>query len=502
MRAGDAPLSEPALETEGVLGTATLTRRLKVIAGGLALLLAGLVVNLTYIQVIDAPALAAHPANTRALAREIRQERGAVLTSDGVVLARSVPQGDLFSREYPAGTLAAHVIGYYSPQLGRAGVEAALDRELAGERSFESFADAVDAAAGLPVTGNDVVLTIDSRVQAAAEAQLQGRRGSIVAIDPATGAVLAMASSPTFEPATVEDQWQALSTESMPAPLVNRAVDSLYPPGSTFKIVTLTGALADGVVTPSTAYSGRSPIEIGGADVTNYGGGSYGATTVREATRRSINTVYAQVAVDLGAEGLVSQAESFGFSQEPPIEIPAEASWMSRPDLMTTWELAWAGVGQPVGEHEGPIGPSVTPLQMALVAAGLGNDGVVMRPHLVERVVGHAGQTLTSTTPEEWTRAVDAETAGIVRDIMVEVVRSGTGTRASIPGVSVAGKTGSAEVGKDVQTHAWFICFAPAEDPVIAVAVVLEEAGTGGRNAAPAAKVVLETALGSTGDGS
>jgi peptidoglycan glycosyltransferase len=346
----------------------------------------------------------------------------------------------------------------------------------------------------LPVAGNDVGLTIDSRVQAAAEAAVVGQAGACVALDPKTGAVLAMASNPTYDPGTVRTEWEALSSDGE-APLVNRAAQALYPPGSTFKVVTLTGALAAGVATPETTYPGPASMDIGNAPVTNYGGSNYGEVTVRKATMSSINTVFGQLAVDLGARDLVAQADRFGFGTEVPLEIPTTTSLMPDPREMTVWETAWAGVGQPVGEHESPPGPQTTALQMALVAAGIANDGVVMRPYLVQRITDQAGRVLSRTEPRAWMTATDPATAETVTGIMVDTVKAGSGTRAAIPGVTVAGKTGTAEVGKSVETHAWFIAFAPAEDPRIAVAILLENAGVGGRVAAPAARGVLEAAL-------
>lgn len=498
MRAGDEGTgrAEQLATTgaTGALGRVAVARRLAAVTRVLAFALVAVVVNLTYLQVVAAPALASHPANTRRIADEIRQERGAILTHDGVVLAQSVPAGRAFERRYPGGALAPHVVGYSSPTYGRAGIEAAMNEVLAGRRMFASMRDLVDALAGTPVAGNDVRLTIDSRVQQAAVAALEGRRGACVVLDPRDGRVLALASSPGFDPATVDDDWGRLSQDPA-APLLNRATQSLYPPGSTFKVVTLVGAVGTKLVTPSTTFPGPARIEVGGAPVTNYGGEGYGTVTVERATASSINTVFAQIADRMGPDLLVQTAQGFGFGEQPPLEVPAKASLMPDPREMTRWETAWAGVGQPVGEHPSPPGPQVTALQMALVAAGIANDGVVMRPYLVEAITDPAGRTLSTAHPKPWKTACDAQTAGTVRDMMVAVVRSGSGTRAAIKGVSVAGKTGTAEVGKGAQTHAWFIAFAPAEEPRVALAIVLENAGVGGRVAAPAAKPVLETAL-------
>ncbi len=311
-----------------------------------------------------------------------------------MVLAESIQEGEFYARQYPQGDLASHVVGYYSTQYGRSGMEAAANESLTGQRDFSTFRDAIEAAAGLPVPGRDVVLTIDADVQRAAEQALEGYRGAVVVIDPQTGDVLAMASSPAYDPGQVEDSWDSLAADAE-APLYNRAAQSLYPPGSTFKPVTLTGAFGAEIADADTTYPGPSSMEIGNAPVTNYGGANYGEITLREATAKSVNTVFAQLAVDLGASDLVAQSEAFGFNEEPPLEIPSAASLMPDPAEMTEWETAWAGVGQPVGEHESPPGPQSTALQMALVAAGIGNGGVVMEPQLVERITDQAGRVVS-----------------------------------------------------------------------------------------------------------
>jgi cell division protein FtsI/penicillin-binding protein 2 len=197
----------------------------------------------------------------------------------------------------------------------------------------------------------------------------------------------------------------------------------------------------------------------------------------------------------MGPERLVEQADAFGFDHDNPFELPVKMSLMPDPAEMTTWETAWAGVGQPVGEHDSPPGPQATALQMALVASGIANRGAVMRPFTIASVQDPAGRMLATTKPRTWLEATDPATAATVRNLMVGVVERGSGTRARIPGVAIAGKTGTAEAGKSVGTHAWFIAFAPAENPTVAMAIVLENAGVGGRDAAPRAKPVLETAL-------
>jgi peptidoglycan glycosyltransferase len=498
MRAGDDTPAEGAESIStgqtGVLGHLALTRRVTGVAWLVTLLTCALVANLTYVQVVQAQALNNDSRNTRNLEKELRAERGAILTRDGVVLARSekLPNGQ-YRRTYPAGSLAAHLVGYYSVRYGRAGIEAAANDSLAGHRSYATFADVMDDALGRPVAGNDVVLTIDSRVQRAAEKALGGRRGAVVVLDPNTGAVLALASNPAFSPALVDSQWARLS-KSADAPLLDRATSALYPPGSTFKVVTLTRTLSSGLAGPSTVLPAPGVLEIGGGKVTNFEGAGYGSATLAQATRSSINTVYAQLADRMGAAALVDQARAYGFDSPVPFELRVQASLMPAPETMTRWETAWAGVGQPVGA-ELVKGPVATPLQMALVAAGVANGGVVMRPYIIDHVADAAGRPVATTAPRAWTTATDPATAAAVRDLMVQVVKSGSGTRARISGVEVAGKTGTAEVAKGLGTHAWFLAFAPAAGPGCALAIVLENAGVGGRVAAPAAKPVLEAAL-------
>ncbi|MEI7815486.1 MAG: penicillin-binding transpeptidase domain-containing protein, partial [Coriobacteriia bacterium] len=247
--------------------------------------------------------------------------------------------------------------------------------------------------------------------------------------------------------------------------------------------------------TPETVLPGPGSMDIGNAPVTNFEGGSYDKIDLTTATMKSVNTVFAQIAVKMGAPALVKQANQFGFDTKVPYELPAKISLMPDPAEMTIWETAWAGVGQPVGEHDSPAGPQSTVLQMALVASGIANDGVVMAPYVVGSVRDRVGRDLAGARPKAFTTATDPATAQQVTAIMQKVVSGGSGTRAQIDGVVVAGKTGTAEVGKGQPTNAWFIAFAPADNPTVAMAIMIEGGGIGGQVAAPAAKPVLQAAL-------
>lgn len=501
LRAGHEGTGDEEMQTLsadlGVLGRLALGKRLTRVTAMIALLLTALVVNLTWVQVVNARTLNNHVANTRNLAKEARQARGSIVTSDGIILAQSVQNADgTYSRTYPQGSLAANIVGYYSTRYGRSGIEAAENDVLAGgQRQFASWSDVFDAAIGRPVPGNDVVLTIDSRIQKAAEDALAGKTGACVVLDPRTGAVLASASSPTYNPAEIDAAWESLHASTAGSPLLDRARMSLYPPGSTFKVVTLTGALSSGVATPESQYEGPGTLEIGGAPVRNFEGGSYGSIDLTTATMKSVNTVFAQVAVQLGPQKLVGQAEAFGFNKAIPFELSVKKSLMPDPAQMTTWETAWAGVGQPVGEHSSPAGPQTTVMQMAIVSASIANGGTAMAPYAVAAVEDTLGQEISRTQAEKLGTATDAQIAATVAAIMQKVVESGSGTRAKISGVNVAGKTGTAEVGENVPTNAWFIAFAPAEQPTVAMAIMIEGGGVGGQVAAPLARSVLEAAL-------
>ncbi|NTU89741.1 MAG: FtsW/RodA/SpoVE family cell cycle protein, partial [Actinobacteria bacterium] len=499
LRAGD---EGTGIETEmqgtatldgGVLGRSALGKRLTQLVAIVAVLFALLIANLTYIQIVKADEYRSMPSNNHTLAKTAQSERGAILSSDNVVLAQSVLSDDgvTYTRVYPSGTLASHVLGYASTQYGLAGVEASANESLTGSSDFASWSDAIRALAGSTTSGNDVVLTIDSTIQAAAEAALEGEVGAIVALDPETGAVLALASSPTYDPGDISALLDG-STES--DALYNRATQALYAPGSTFKIVTLATALETGIATADTVYSSPGVMEIGGGEVTNFEETSHGDITLTQATAVSSNTVFGQVAVQIGAENLVKYSEKFGINDKLGQDFTVTNSLMPIASEMTEWETAWTGVGQPVGEHESPAGPQVTVMQMALIGSAIANDGVAMNPYLVEKVMTPEGLTVSTTSAQVYGTVVSSSTARKTIDILAQAIAGGSGGAAKIEGVNVAGKTGTAETNKE-QDDAWFVGMAPAEDPKVVIAVIIEEGGTGGGTAAPKAKLVMEAAL-------
>ena len=368
---------------------------------------------------------------------------------------------------------------------------------LTGTRTYKNFNDVIAAATNQSIKGDNITLTLNSKVQKAAEKALTAGtgKGAIVVMNPKTGAVLAAASNPTFNPGNINKDWVALNTNNN-SPLLDRSRQTRLAPGSTFKVVTLTGAYSNDVAKPDSTFKAPAKMDIGNAPVTNFESSAYSATTLKMATAKSINTVFGQVAVKLGPQRLVAQAGKFGFDKKIPYELPVLTSLMPDPSEMTTWETAWSGIGQPVGEHTSPAGPQATVFQMALVASGLANDGKVMKPYVISEIGGKSSSGILSTTKGSvLTTACSPSVANEVTDAMKAVVKVGSGRGAALSGVEVAGKTGTAEIGKDKTPNAWFIAFAPADNPQVALAIMLENGGQGGRIAAPAAKQVLEEAL-------
>lgn len=440
---------------------------------------------LTYIQVWAASDLNRHPRNTRALERQMRTERGEILTADGVRLAVNREEGPYYLREYPQGDLASPWLGYVHPRYGLAGLEAAYNPELAGEIEATAFRNFMDAVRGKEKSGADLVLTIDSRVQRTAETALGERAGAVIALDPATGAVLAMASSPRYDPRLLSQDWERLSATTGGL-FVNRALRGLYPPGSVFKVLVAAAALEEGALTPETIFEDQGSWSAGGFVVRNYGGETFGRHNAVEAFSKSINTTFAKIGAGLGATSLSDYTQAFGWGEDPGLRLETEVSQFPEAGAMDAAHVAQVSFGQ--GEV------LATPLHMALVTAAIASDGVIMRPYLVSEVKDAGGIVLRRAKPEVWKGPVSEGTAETLRDMMREVVVSGTGTAAALSGVQVAGKTGTAEVGEG-EAHAWFVGFAPAENPQVLVATVVEHGGTGGKVAAPIVRSVLQEAL-------
>ena len=459
----------------GVLGRVALGNRLTALMTFFALLFAALIANLTYIQVVKAQDYQQMPNNNHTIARSAYVQRGSIITSDGVTLAESLQQQDgTYVRTYPQGSLAAHTVGYLSTQYGATGIEASMNDTLTGHADYSNWQSALYSLAGVEQPGDSVVLTIDSRIQQAAEEALDGRVGAIVVLDPSTGAVLAKASSPTFSYDTISE---AIANASGDGELVDRSTQSLYTPGSTFKVVTLSAALANGIASLDSQYSAPSSLDIGGAAVTNYGNENMGTVSLKEAFARSSNTSFGQLATQVGAEKLVSQAQAFGYGSSLGQDFSTARSLMPDPKEMTEWETAWAGAGQPVGQHASPAGPQVTVMQNAVIAAAVANGGVAMNPYVVSHVLSPEGVTVNTTQPKSLGQAISADVASQVKQAMLEVVQNGSGYGAQVRGARVAGKTGTAEVANG-NINSLFVGFAPYDNPTLAISVCVEGSDT------------------------
>ncbi|HCE60883.1 penicillin-binding transpeptidase domain-containing protein [Janibacter terrae] len=478
-------------------------RRLSMLVAMLFVLLLG---SSTWIQVLGSQDINDRPGNRRTQLESYARERGQILLG-GRPIARSTPtQDDLqWQRRYSEPELYSHVTGWNSFTYGPGGgIESAADGLLSG-RDDQLFYDRVTGTiAGREPKGASLELTINPRVQQAADEALGDQRGAVVALDPRTGAVLAMVSHPDFDPtplvshdpATEKKAWDSLNSD--PArPLVNRAIGgNLYPPGSVFKIVTAAAAIEDGRWSEDSSIPGPAVLDLPQTDVglPNSHPGACGPddkVTLAVAMQDSCNTAFGWLGMELGGDAVREQAGKFGFGED--LDIPMSVTPSTVPEELSPPQEAQVGIGQ--------YDVRVTPMQVAMVTAAVANDGVVMKPHLVQSVLGSDLSKIDETKPEQLSRAMEPETSDQLTDMMKLVVEQGTGTQGAVPGYSVAGKTGTAEHADDEAPHAWFTAFAPADNPQIAVAVVVEEGGRagnegyGGSVAGPISAAVMKAAL-------
>jgi peptidoglycan glycosyltransferase len=448
--------------------------------------------------VFEASSLRANPLNKRAGFEQERIRRGAILAADGTVLARSVRTHEaIYERAYPLGGLFAHAVGYSYLDLGSAGIERYRNSVLSGSEPA-GLQTILNQLQGRSNRGDEVVTTLNVRAQRTAVEALAGRHGAVVALDPRTGAVTVMASNPSFDPAVLRSPSTAASVEHDPeGPLDNRATEYGYAPGSTFKIVTAAAALDTGAFTPSSTLSGRNGISVSGLPLNNDNDLSYGDITLTKALAESVNTVWAQVAERVGKRTLALYMNRFGFDAVPRLDFPpgemtASGEYLGGRLLSPT--STYADVGR-MGIGQDKL--EVTPLQMAEVAAAVADRGRLMTPHLVDRVVDPEGRTVEQVEPTVQSVVIKPAAAAALTSMMEAVVAEGTGTAARIPGVVVAGKTGTAQtqIGAAIN-NVWFIAFAPAAAPRVAIAVTLEHVpGFGGVFAAPVARRVMEVLL-------
>jgi peptidoglycan glycosyltransferase len=474
------------------------------LAAIVAVLFTLLLISTTWIQVINASALEKKPTNTRTLYKNYGRQRGPILVGSTPV-AESVASDDVYQyqRKYPGGLIYSPVTGYFSVVSGTSALESAENSLLAGTSDQLFYRRISDLLTGTEPAGAQVQLTINAKAQKAAYQELGNQRGAVVALDPKTGNILAMVSRPSYDPTDLasHDRDTALKAYKKlladdDDPLINRAINHLYPPGSTFKLITSAAALSNGY-TPDSQIDGPAVLKLPGtksatlSNDDNQPCGPGDKTSLIHALEISCNTAYASLGLQLGQQAVRDQAVKFGFNQQ--LSIPLRVSPSTIPASLNQPQLAQSSIGQ--------FEDKVTPLQMAMVAAGIANDGVVMRPNLVKRVMTTQSKVIDEPKPEKLSEAVTPDVAQELTTMMEQVVTSGTGTRAQIDGVKVAGKTGTAQHGTGAAPHAWFTSFAPADDPQVAVAVVVEDGGKlgneafGGTVAAPIAKAVMEAVI-------
>jgi peptidoglycan glycosyltransferase len=465
-----------------------------------------LIVNVNYIQVVRADKLRDDPGNTRVLAEEYDRQRGAIVV-DGAPIASSVRTDDqlTYLRQYADGPTYAPVTGYYSVVYGTTGLERATNDVLAGSDPRLAFRRLADLFTGRDPAGGDVVLTLDPAVQTTAMKALGDVTGAVVALDPTTGAVLGLASTPTYDPnqlsshdpAGIRDYAASLQQQS-PDPRDNQAISERYSPGSVFKVIVSAAALSNGY-TPQTTVPAPNLLTLPGTSTTleNYNGESCNGgadQSLIDALTISCNTAFAELGVALGKDKLRSMAEAFGMTGQS-FDMPLTVAGSTIGDPANDAQLAVSSIGQQDVQ--------MTPMQAAMVAAAVANDGRLMKPYLVDQVRAPDLTVVDQTEPEEMGRPVSADVAAELQQMMVSVVEKGTGRKARIDGVTVGGKTGTAEVGDGVQPHTWFVGFASQGDRQIAIAVFVknggqsgtEGTGTGGDISAPIARQVVQAYL-------
>ncbi|MCW2578823.1 MAG: pbpA [Blastococcus sp.] len=458
-----------------------------------------LIINVNIIQVVRSDELRNDTSNTRVLSEEYNRQRGSIIVG-GNAIAESVPTDDqlTYLRQYPQGGLYAAATGYYSLIYSKTGLEDAENDVLAGNDPRLFGRRLADLFTGRDPSGGDVVLTLDPAVQEAAMAGLEGVTGAVVALDPTTGAILGMASTPSYDPtllsshdpAAIREYWDQLESAERD-PRLNRAISDNYPPGSLFKVIVAAAALEEGR-TPETVVPAPDVLTLPqtSTPLRNFGNSSCSPDQQQQlidALTISCNTAFAQLGIDLGEDAVRDMAEAFGLDGES-FDIPLTVAPSGVGDIESAAALGQTSIGQ--------RDVRMTPLQAALVAATVANGGTQMKPYLVDQVLAPDLTVIDETEPEEWRSPVSGEIADQLSEMMVSVVARGSGRAARISGVQVAGKTGTAQVSEDVADHTWFMGFAPADDPKIAVAVfVANGGGTGGERSAPIARDVIEAYL-------
>jgi peptidoglycan glycosyltransferase len=466
-------------------------------------LMFGVLVGFTsWWTVFGADDLKQQSSNRRPLLKAQKIPRGLVLAEDGTKLAVNRRYGKTretkaYYRVYPQSRLFSHAVGYSYVSRGNAGIERSYNDELTGQH--DEFTSIIDQLGGGVSEGDDVYTHLDPNAQRVAIQALAGRRGSIVALDPKTGAVKVMVSIPDFDPNSIPSQFSRLNRDNVNSPLFNRATQARYPPGSTFKVVTAAAALDSGRYNPNSLVDGRNNKPVSGVPLQNSGGENFGTISLTDALTHSVNTVWGEVGEKLGKRTMLKYMKRFGFLSEPPLDYPR--TQITPSGIYRGQKLLDENDSIDIGRVAiGQERLQVTPLQMAMVASAVANDGVLMKPRIADRVVSPDGSVRTRIRPRRQGRVMSSSSAAQLRQMMSKVVEEGTGTASALAGIRSGGKTGTAEVQNGISNQAWFIAFAPLDDPKVAIAVTVERTqGQGGTIAAPLAKQVMQSLLGGNG---
>jgi len=441
--------------------------------------------GLVYWQVVNADTMLEKPANRRTILLERRIIRGGIYDINGVALAETRISDKGKERVYPHGETFQPLLGYASLEYGSSGLEATLAESLLGLNENSIMRD-IQNSFDLERSGNDVILTIDSRLQEVAYDGLKGKSGAVVAIDPRNGDVLALASQPSFDANTLEKDWNKILNKPG-SPLLNHAF-SHFPPGSIMKVIT-SAALFKAGQDMTDIYNCEGSTIINGQVIQD--GKAHGWVNYDLALAYSCNTYFAVHGIGAGQDIFLQTVSGFGFGREIPFELYVPPSSITKDEnlpanlAINLFAESTFGQGQVM----------ISPFHIALITAGIANNGEIMVPHLIDRVINTKQNVIYDNQPELWLNALTSDEAEKIKSGMILAVNEGTATPGALPEVQVAAKTGSAEPGGNNKTHAWFIAFAPAEDPQIAVAVLVEHGGSGGGAAAPIAKAVIEKAL-------
>ena len=456
------------------------TKRTIFVLIGFCLLFVGLIVYISYFQVFRAAKIKDNSYNKRLWINERSTLRGSIIDRNDKILAYSDGQGENYERYYNYGRLYSHIIGYSYREYGKTGLELKYNDTLL-DISENDAINEIKNLVNPKKIGNDIKLTIDHELQSKARELLKDKKGSIVALNPITGEVYAMVSMPDFDSSKLREEWKNIS-EDITSPLLNRATQGLYPPGSIFKLITAIGLI--GTPEENQTYNCIGNTTIDGYNFKDYNETAHGEINLEKALIYSCNTYFANKSILIGKNKMGEIAENFLINKNIGFDLPVNISKFPYKDNLGQTDIASSAIGQ------GKVG--VTPLNMALLAAGIANNGNIVRPILVKEIILTNGKIIDNMNIEVLSQGTDPITAEKIKDIMVKVVEEGTGKNARIKGIKVAGKTGTAENHSN-NNHAWFIGFAPADKPKVAVAIILEEEGsTGGSSAAPVARDIMK----------